>query len=725
MPISTGKFEQFVDKVFVDQDEFTRFSQDTMSRQIMELRRLIKDIAIAPLPEGEPVERMDDNEYARFKSAGQEPRAIRHRMMDDLNTLNLRVLSDDFELNNMAYMQIRVREIAANALEQLVPHDVDPQRIMTFNQTPEGQRAIGQAARKASQMHPRDVSAWREQFLSDQKAALAEQFWDHLDRQFDSAKAPADLSMRDLLMIMRDFVEYENTVNPEEMKQLPQKMVGLVQKLEADYGRGLPYGSPIKQEDFWVTMISSGLEKSLISYSNLVEGEFTRDEMPLADVLRQLDGVDKLARHREGIVVNYFCQPKPDIIETLGSKEYGDQAFVFRKAMGADPFIVRQMHAGIPDTFIVTGNQTNHKIVDLAFLDDRNPETIWDHLVKAAESLEPVTRNTVVAEELRQLKYAYNQLDHHSDDLGFQRAKMVEKLADLAKQVPPPGEGNLLDLDNRRNLAYMGILLDREEIRFDFQTPSYMNNKAWGYYPEYEINRQEVGDQRFNIELVRIPFNGFQVADSKDPMVALTRDPDETLTLKGVKADDINAEVRKLMRDNGIVDVARRVDDTFCTFRLDLACEFRNTGYWMSPEAETDATKFTVAELAGQTVKGEQLFNHPRDAEQADSFGRDLVAKIYSASDAPTSEWLSAVEEFRDSGVLFLPSTDTGIRVSEAALRTLDETDASNFVNQAIAFTSLDPEEKARLIALNDSTPWDQAEKMADELENAPALSQG
>jgi hypothetical protein len=716
MPIATGKFQRFVDKVFYDQDEFSKFTPEFMARQIRELRNLIKDIAIAPGPTGELIERMDSDEYAQFKSTEFEPRAIRAQMIDSLDTLNRRVLDQEGEKEvSPAYSQVRVQEIAANALEQLVPYDVDPQRFPAFSQTPEGQRAIGLASRTAGQAHPREIKAWREMFQSEINQSLVTEFWPHLERNLKNADGePVSLSLRDLLYLMRDFVNYENTVDLQGMDQMPGKMVAMAKKLRDDYKCELPQ-SPIFSEGFWASAVGNGLEKSLDSYSNLTEGEFCRDRITPAQVLRQLDASDKLPRHRNGVVVSYFDNARPAILDTFGKKDYGDHAFVMREEPGAEPFVVRQMHPGIPDTFIVTANQANHKILDLSALEATDSDTIWNHLVKAAHSLESVTRNTVVAENLKNLHFEYRTLDPHADDLGQERSRLTQELVTLAKQVPPPRFGDLLDLQNRRDITTMGILLGAENAEIKFQTPSHMNNKASGYFPDYEIVRHDAGDDKVDIQLVPIRFNGFQVVDSNDPIVAMTRNPD-TIEMKGVRIDDQNKTVGNTLREHSISDVARRVSDSWVTFKMDNGCEWHTTGYWASPAAENEATRFTVAQLAGEKLYGEKLFNHPREDQQVDTLSRDLVAKIFGASDASTPEWREAQSEFLENRILAIPTTDTAISVSEMALRVLDENDLTSYVNHAFSFTSLEPELKQMAVDLNNNTPWSAAENMSDTL---------
>lgn len=723
MPLNVKLFNQFMAKLR-QQDEFSIVSPEAMSQQILELQGFIKNTAIPEEPSSELIERMTDDQYTAYKSQSIEPRTLRARLLQSLTDLNKDVLAPE-PTRSIGYVRVRTLEMAETANEALKPHDVDPQNILAFIQSEEGRESIIKASKIARDSHPNDFKKWREIFLSERNKTLGEQFFQHLARETVNEQGyPASLSRRDLLILMRDYVDYENAINIDEMKILPNKMARLAQMLKSDFKCSLPEDMPVNNPDYWVGEISNGLEISLNSYSSLTEGVYTRDHLTPAEVLRQLDSVDNLRSHQKGVVVNYFDEPIPAVMETLGKQDLADQVFVMRTDQTSEPFIVKQMHPGIPDTFIITGKEKNHKVLDVSSLDNSSPESVWNGLVQASNTLTPVVRGTRVSETLRSLKYQYKALNPLSENLAEQRTQLKMAVHNAAKLVPPPGLGDLLDLQNRRDIATLGILLGSEELGLRFQTPSYINNKAPHYFPKYEMTSNEAGAWTHDIKLTPILFNGFEVAQSQDPIIELSK-KEGTIELKNVPNENASFALSRLLKEHGITEVAKPFYDGYCMFKLDDTNQFRSTGYWCSPKAEKELTVFSVAELTGQTHRGERVFNHPRSNDQVESLGRDLVTKIYAQLGVSASEWQEGVDAITEGQFLSIPYTMTGVPISELAMKNLSREDFTTYVNQAIGLTTLDQEHKQLIIESGMKTNWKDVEYLVEGFEDQQVTMPG
>lgn len=724
MPLNQKRFRQFVGELR-SQDEFSIATKDVMARQAIQLADFVKKTAILPLLNQEAVPRLSGDDYHQYNRSELEPRSVRARLMRDLDHLRDAMLGQTEKSYSIGYAMVRTREMAEEALEKLSPYDVDPQNVMSFVESQEGQQALKLAAREARELHPRDFRNFRVVMRNEIGRARAENFYQHIARQaVDEKRQPVALNNRDLLVLMSDFFEYDSFTKPEDIPTMPARMVEFVRMLKDTHGCSLPQGEPLYTKNFWAGLVSNGLEASLNSFSDLTDVSFARDELTPSEVLRQLDGTQGPAWHRDGITIEYIDDATENDLGTLGTEDQGNRVFVLRNGKGSDPFIVQQMHPGIPSTLVVTAKDKNQKVFNVDGLDNPSASHLLKSLIAASSSLEAVVKHAVVEEKLMYLKGEFLRLDPLSDTLPEDRARMAEQLRDLAKLVPPPGLGDLLDLSNRREIATIGIMLGVEELGLQFQVPHYINNKTDDYKPTYELSRVEDGHGAFNVTLTPILFDGFEVTRAKDPLVAMG--PQEgTIEAKQIPDAQMNEKLGVLMGENGISEIARPLYDGFCTFKIDDKNEFRNTGYWCSPKTKEDLVCFSVSELASETNRGERVFNHMRTSEHVDALIADIAAKFYGAhEEMGGDEYNEAIINLHEKGFLNLPSMDTGIPISSLALRTLSPQELAPHLNQKVGLTSLSDAERKFVLDTCERTSWQQAESMVDEISNKVKVSQ-
>ena len=726
MPLNQKRFRQFVGELR-SQDEFSIATKDVMARQVVQLADFVKQTAIMPMQSLEAVPRLSGDDYHQYKRSEFEPRSVRARLMRDLDHLRDAMLGQTEKSYSIGYAMVRTREMAEEALEKLSPYDVDPQNVMSFVESQEGQQALKLAAREARELHPRffrDFRNFRVVMRNEIGRARSENFYQHIAREaVDEKRQPLALNNRDLLVLMSDFLEYDSFTRPEDIPTMPARMVEFVRMLKDTHGCSLPQGEPLYTQNFWAGLVSNGLEASLNSFSDLTDVSFARDELTPSEVLRQLDGTRGPAWHRDGITIEYIDDATENDLGTLGTEDQGNRVFVLRNGKGSDPFIVQQMYPGIPSTLVVTAKDKNQKVLDVDGLDNPSASHILKSLIAASSSLEAVVKHAVVEEKLKYLKSEFRELDPLSDTLPENRARMAEQLRDLAKLVPPPGLGDLLDLSNRREIATIGIMLGVEQLGLQFQVPHYINNKTDDYKPTYELSRVETGRWEHNVTLTPILFDGFEVVRAKDPLVAM--EPQEgTIEAKQIPDEEMSERLGVLMGENGITEVARPIHDGFCTFKIDDKNEFRNTGFWCSPKAKEDLTRFSVSDLASETNRGERVFNHMRNPEYVGELIADITAKFYGAhEEMGGDEYNEAIVNLHEDGFLDLPSMDTAISISSLALRTLIPEELTPFLSKKVGLTSLSDAEKKFVLDTFERTSWKQAESMVEETANNTQVS--
>lgn len=722
----------------------------TLTRSLKATQGFVSDIAI---PNGESTPKTETDFSALARQS-------RHNLLAEIEQLQYQTERLSFS-NASALTEpekvfartiLKEHQSLIRAVEGLALHDIDPIRILPWEQTEAGRKSLARQTVMAQETFGNRPSDAQPAIRAGMASDFLANYPNYLDQELpgnQSDNVRLTLSLRETL-VLAEQMHWALTAGSSQSLQtetLARQLTTALSQGQNELRYNLPAIEGIATPEFWQAEIESGFSgQGLVpDYEPLLQTQL-QDHLSIPNVLRTMAATIRPYEWTpENAAVLYLDEMTDDeAIQRLSMLGKTDDKLVYvLAAPSGHPLLLTARSTELPGFAILTAPDKRHQTLylDLPTFNETNPQAnsralndLIESLAHTAEALEPNVPPEVTKKDIETLHAQWQSLVSRADvstpaTLQSELQELNRRISKTATQIIAPGahEGPA-HRANAKALTRLALLAANEGSeyhRLRFRTPTGTNTRASQKAPQVVLENEQTNEQ--GLSSVQFGTLDAQGAPTGAVIGQLHNIPSSK------RASTITLAAAKLTPDTR--EVAKQAPDFpgYITF----AGSARNlpypTGHYLPESERRTLTEFSPMGLTHRDASGNPLFEPQanRSLQDVQALKDATVYLLHKTSISPIEAgWAAEMASYDGDYMLQVDMEDLvgspKIQIHEAIFQECTLEDIKRHLLQKVILSGHNPSASEQILNSVRETSWDEAEgAMAYALDEAASVLDG